>query len=97
MISKRVLIIILICASVILVVVMLPAGFFNIVADGQAGKSKSIGESKLRGVFIAEYYSPQEVQVINGNIKVHVKEAWLERKWYYKLFSIDIFHKSIGG
>ena len=91
-ISKKI-IVATVLVGLVSVIYLLPSGFFNPFMDGNEGVSKSIYESKLRGVFVAEYYSPQEVQVINDSIKVHVKEAWLEQSWYYKLFALARPHK----
>jgi hypothetical protein len=45
------------------------------------GMSNSIEESKKRGYFICEY-QPTKV-VINDTLMFHIKEAWLEKQFFY--------------
>lgn len=51
--------------------------------QGHSGASENIIDSKIRGVFIAEYRPPLNPIKINDTIKITVREAWIEHKWVY--------------
>lgn len=53
------------------------------IKSGQRSVALSIKESKKRGVFIREYTVNPNPYLVNDSIKLTVKEAWLEHKWYY--------------
>lgn len=51
--------------------------------SGHGGASKSITDSKDKGVYVSEYRSITNPVVINDTLKVHVKNVWLEKQWKY--------------
>jgi len=55
--------------------------FSSCSSQGHRGTSANIEESKERGVFIKEYYSPKNPIVINDSIQFEIKGAWLEYQW----------------
>ena len=69
--------------AVVTLVFVFPFQHFNPFLDGQEGMSKSIEESKVRGVFISKYAVPDNPQKINDTLSIYVKQAWLEKLWYH--------------
>ena len=75
--------------KIIKILFLLSACFFTLCSNscntlkGQNGISSNIKESKKREVFICEYEPKQNPYIINDSLKIHVKSAWLEKKWKY--------------
>ena len=50
---------------------------------GVLGVSENIKEAQLRKVFIAKYYPSQNTIVLDSNIMLSIKEAWVEKQWFH--------------
>lgn len=55
--------------------------FSSCSSQGHRGTSSNLKDAKQRGIFIKEYYSPNESIVINDTIQFEIEEAWLEYQW----------------
>lgn len=80
----------LITVAIIFLVLVLylvtPIRHYNPILKGSPGWSKSIEESKFRGVYLYEYQPNVNTLRINDTIEVNVKEVWMENRWLYDSF-----------
>jgi hypothetical protein len=60
---------------------------FNISITGSSTELSSVAESKISGVFVYEYKSPDSFIQLPENQKLKIKESWVEHDWVYNYWS----------
>lgn len=75
--------------KVILVIIVILAGYIGYITRdylkknwkqvGVLSMSKTIKDSKKKGVYIWSYSPPQNPYIVNDTLSIYVKEAWLEK------------------
>ncbi len=82
------------CAGLIYLLLMSPYAFMII---DRYGPSRSMSESRNRGVYLFRYKVLNPDHKFNDSTELHIREAWLERIWRVGTFNHQTIQDYEGG